>query len=150
MSLIRGVFNCVQTRRGSPEVEALPEAERPMLLLFRCPGCRQRHGPTVGSELGGGERWGFNGDYEKPVFSPSLLVWWPEYSPSAQAFSRAFHEKHGRYPTRDEDPPNAWDQKRCHSHIGCNGAQPGEIIFLSDCTHELANKTVPLQPYPSE
>lgn len=36
------------------------------------------------------------------------------------------------------------EHKRCHSFVGCNGAQPGQITFLSDCTHALAGKTVDL------
>lgn len=30
----------------------------------------------------------------------------------------------------------------CHSYV-----QDGQIQFLSDCTHELAGKTVPLEPF---
>ena len=32
----------------------------------------------------------------------------------------------------------------CHSFVGCNGAQPGEIIFLPDSTHHLAGQVRPL------
>jgi hypothetical protein len=32
-----------------------------------CPACNEHHAPIEG-------RWTFNGDYEKPTFSPSLLV----------------------------------------------------------------------------
>jgi hypothetical protein len=32
---------------------------------FICPGCKKAHAFD--------ERWDFNGDYEKPTFSPSLL-----------------------------------------------------------------------------
>ena len=32
----------------------------------------------------------------------------------------------------------------CHSFVGCNGALPGQIIFLSDCTHDLAGQVVDL------
>jgi hypothetical protein len=35
-------------------------------LLFYCPGCKQYHAFD--------DRWTFNGDYEKPTFSPSLLI----------------------------------------------------------------------------
>jgi hypothetical protein len=38
----------------------------------------------------------------------------------------------------------------CHSFIGINGAKPGEIIFLSDCTHALAGQVRPLPELPTE
>ena len=38
--------------------------------IFECPGCGMSHVFD--------ERWKFNGDYEKPTFSPSLLARWPE------------------------------------------------------------------------
>lgn len=34
--------------------------------LFYCPGCEEHHGPN--------DSWTFNGDVEKPTFSPSILV----------------------------------------------------------------------------
>lgn len=37
----------------------------------------------------------------------------------------------------------------CHSFVGCNGAQPGEIVFLSDCTHALAGQVRPLPEWAS-
>lgn len=40
--------------------------------------------------------------------------------------------------------------KTCHSFVGCNGAQPGEIVFLSDSTHALAGKVVPLPEWPDD
>lgn len=144
MSLIRGFFNCVPTWRG-PATDALLEAERPMLLLFRCPGCTEVHGPTVGAAAGGGERWTWNGSYDKPVFSPSLLVRWTTLSKEARARNDAFFKKHGRNMTDAELPYDV--NHVCHSFIGCNGAQPGQIIFLNDSTHPLAGKTVDMVPY---
>lgn len=35
-------------------------------LVFQCPGCECWHHYTV-------PRWSFNGDFDKPTFSPSLL-----------------------------------------------------------------------------
>lgn len=34
--------------------------------LYYCPGCDEHHGP--------GDSWAFNGDHERPTFSPSILV----------------------------------------------------------------------------
>jgi hypothetical protein len=68
--------------------------------------------------VAGKPHWSFNGDMERPVFGPSVLSQW------------------------DEGPDRS--HKVCHSFVGCNGAQPGQIIFLGDCTHKLAGQTVDL------
>ncbi|MGG1948958.1 hypothetical protein AB1286_29830 [Trinickia sp. NRRL B-1857] len=70
----------------------------------------------------GHPHWSFNGDFEKPVFGPSVLNTWSEWQG---------HGKPGK--------PHV-----CHSFIGCNGAQPGQIILLGDCTHGLKGQTVDL------
>lgn len=36
-----------------------------------CPGCKIHHGLTIKHPTF--KPWGFNGDYEKPTFTPSLL-----------------------------------------------------------------------------
>jgi len=42
--------------------------------LFICPGCMQTHRIPFGK--GSGPRWTFNGDVNKPTFSPSLRIRW--------------------------------------------------------------------------
>lgn len=74
-------------------------------LTYWCQGCNAAHGIRIK----GPGSWGWNGDVERPVFTPSVLTTWNE-------------------PSGD---------KRCHTFVGCNGAQPGEVIFLDDCTHAL-------------
>lgn len=37
---------------------------------------------------------------------------------------------------------------RCHTFVGCNGAQPGQIIYLGDCSHALAGQVRPLAEMP--
>lgn len=78
---------------------------------FYCPGCKMDHYVNTNPKIGA--TWTFNGDFEKPTFSPSLLVTYPN----------------GRLKNR-----------RCHSFI-----KNGMIQFLSDCSHELAGKTVELE-----
>jgi hypothetical protein len=126
MTLVRGFFNVLSPADGG---------ER---LLFRCPGCKSFHGPAIGE--GGGPRWSFNGDYERPVFSPSLLVRWHEIDAAGEKLLDA------GLPPADGVRYSGSDMV-CHSFIGCNGAQPGQIIFLGDCTHELAGKVVDLVPW---
>lgn len=61
--------------------------------------------------------WDFNGDMESPTLAPSVLVYEHKASP----------------PFRD--------QPRCHTFI-----RKGNVEFLSDCSHALAGRTVPLVP----
>ncbi len=37
-----------------------------------CPGCQELHAFAVDQPLSNGARWSFNGDIEKPTFSPSM------------------------------------------------------------------------------
>lgn len=40
--------------------------------IFKCPGCDDYHTMIVTGELH--RKWGFNGDHEKPTFTPSILA----------------------------------------------------------------------------
>lgn len=51
------------------ELEATDEERA--LLLFHCPGCKYDHWVAT---TGDRPRWTFNGDFDKPTFSPSILV----------------------------------------------------------------------------
>lgn len=92
-------------------------------LNYWCQGCESLHGIRTK----GPGAWGWNGDVEKPVFTPSVLTTTgrrvdPSYKPEP------------------DDPPEC-----CHTFVGCNGAEPGQVIFLGDCTHKLAGT---VQPFP--
>ena len=80
--------------------------------LFHCPGCGHSHAYTTHASQK--LVWTFNGDLEKPTFSPSLLNWKGQAS------------------------------KRCHLFV-----RDGKIQFLSDCFHEFAGKTLPMEPVES-
>lgn len=88
-------------------------------LIYWCQGCESAHQVIIA----GPGAWGWNGDVDRPVFTPSVLTTYP--GPDAG---------------RDGAPPAV-----CHTFVGCNGAKPGEVIFLSDCTHALAGT---VQPFP--
>jgi hypothetical protein len=90
-------------------------------LLFRCPGCDSVHGVSVGE--GQGPRWGFNSDYDRPTFTPSVLVSWSEPSDISAEFDDTSKDK----------------KMICHSFV-----TDGQIQFLGDCTHGLAGQTVDL------
>lgn len=88
-------------------------------ILFWCPGCDGAHMiRTSTPEQPGG--WSFNGDVERPTFSPSILV---TYNGSDAGVADA--------------PP-----ARCHSFV-----TEGRIQFLADCTHALAGQTVDLPDF---
>jgi hypothetical protein len=121
-------------------------------LAFWCQGCKETHIVWIEGQApaDGRPRWGWNGDVEKPVFTPSVLVWWDEPAnlgnPEALALDIA--EANRRREAGETNVKVPLASKRCHTFVGCNVAQPGEIVFLSDCTHELAGKVLPLAELP--
>lgn len=89
------------------------------MLLFQCPGCGCSHGVWTGD--GPGPRWTWNGNIERPTFTPSILVTYPA-NPNAK-----------------EDFKEWRTERRCHSFV-----TDGRIQFLGDCTYALAGQTVDL------
>lgn len=106
------------------------------LVGFMCPGCKEMHQVRVDGQ--GRPAWGFNGDFERPTFTPSVLVRTGHYVPG--------HENGPCWCTwAKENPDEADDGFKCsvwHSFV-----RDGQIQFLSDCTHALAGQTVPLKPF---
>lgn len=104
---------------------------------FKCPGCKLFHSLNVS---GTSPVWGFNGDVNKPTFTPSVLAKTGHY---------ASGHKHGDdcwctyYAENPDEPRDGFECGICHSFV-----TDGRIQFLSDCTHELANQTVELPDYP--
>ncbi len=99
------------------------------LLHFWCPGCDQVHGIRA---IGEKPLWIWNGDTERPTFSPSILVKYYRISPEGRAMI-----KRGDPPSDGDRYPGA--DMVCHSFI-----EDGRIRYLNDCTHALAGKTVDL------
>jgi hypothetical protein len=103
---------------------------------FKCPGCKDRHvihtGPDTAHPI-----WGFNGDVNKPTFTPSLLTRCGHFVPG--------HENEPCWCTFYKDSPEAAKADKafrcyiCHSII-----TDGRIQFLDDCTHLLAGQTIEL------
>lgn len=85
---------------------------------FWCPGCDQAHGVVVDAPNG----WTWDGDLERPTFTPSVLV----------------HE----HETLDDNGIRTMTP-RCHSFV-----TDGQIQFLTDSTHPLAGQTVDLPAWP--
>lgn len=64
------------------------------------------------------ERWTFNGNLDRPTFRANMLVRWTKTDPVTQLKIKDIV---------------------CHSYV-----TDGRIAFLSDCTHDMAGKTVDL------
>jgi hypothetical protein len=86
-----------------------------------CPGCDESHHvPTTGPKA-----WSFDGNLDAPTFGPSVKITW----------------RGTDYPTADH--PGIPVETVCHSII-----TGGRIQFCGDCTHALANQTVPMVVFP--
>jgi hypothetical protein len=94
----------------------LYETEGKLNWSFYCPGCKCHHGISTIEP----HAWSFNGDIDRPTFSPSLRV---QSGPKCDPIT------HLRIPGEPDQV--------CHSFI-----KNGMIQFLGDCTHELAGQTV--------
>ena len=94
---------------------------------FWCPACKCSHGFKT---TGGEPRWTFNSDFDKPTIRASILV----------KHSRAItNEEHKRLMGGEElDIPRI----TCHLFI-----TDGKIEYCTDCTHDLAGKTVDMVPF---
>lgn len=83
-------------------------------VMIDCPGCGALHCFSIDKPNGMGSQWSWNGDIEKPTFSPSILV-------------RCDYTTVGKL------------DDICHSFVS-----DGKMQFLADCTHSLAGQTVEL------
>jgi len=100
-------------------------------VAFMCPGCRELHQINVGQDTR--PRWGFNGNYERPTFTPSILV----------GGHQTARDKKGEWNGEwVRDAAGKPIPRVCHSFV-----TDGQIQFLGDCTHALVGQTVPLQPF---
>lgn len=102
------------------------------MLLFYCPGCKRYHG--IYTDKDRPVHWDFNGNFEKPTFSPSILVKEGHYIDGHKGECWCDYNK--KHP--DDKAP--YSCGICHSFV-----RDGKIQFLSDCTHELAGKIVDME-----
>lgn len=111
------------------------------LLLFWCPGCDGAHGiPVTGridpSQWVAKARWTWNGDIDKPTFTPSILV-------SGVEMTEAGAADHAAWVAAGCPPRNgkAFESRNtvCHSYV-----TDGRIAFCGDSTHALVGQTVDL------
>jgi len=100
-------------------------------ILFHCPGCDESHVISVNST--GRPNWTYNGDPEKPTFTPSIKV-------TGMQCEIVDHQWNGEWKRDEQGNPIPGC---CHSFI-----TDGNIQFLDDCTHPLKDQTVPLPDIP--
>jgi hypothetical protein len=111
-----------------PRVDVRPCTDGATYAWFGCPGCGENHAPAVARKPESvGPTWGWNGDVERPTFTPSILV---------RATVRLTDDEHDRLMRGQPVEPRPLI---CHSFV-----RDGRIQFLSDCTHALAGQTVDL------
>lgn len=104
-------------------------------VAFWCPGCKESHHIKVKADGLSGPIWGFNGDYDAPTFTPSILVRSGHYLPEHKS-PECWCTYNAKHP---EEPP-VFECSVCHSFV-----TDGKIQFLSDSTHVLAGHTVALE-----
>jgi hypothetical protein len=126
-------------------IEARHAHERSLGIV--CPGCREVHYLRIeqdGTHEKPLPQWSWNGDVDAPVFTPSFLVQGCRYPKGAQP-GDADDLEWDRLQQQGADAMFASRfGTRCHLFIGCNGAQPGMIVFLNDCRHDMRGKVAPL------
>lgn len=122
--------------RLSPILRSLDRASR-KTLIFWCPGCDSSHSVPVERD-GDKPSWTWDGSVEAPTFSPSLLIRSGHYVPSGPAGEACCYCKRNAE-KRAAGEEVYFECGVCHSFV-----EAGMIRFLSDCTHALAGRTVPL------
>ncbi|PFG17179.1 hypothetical protein ATK74_1742 [Propionicimonas paludicola] len=97
-------------------------------LHMWCPGCDDLHQIVYERTDRPGDVWQWGGSLDAPTISPSLLVHGHQW-----AEGESFHK-----PNHQVAPGEA---TTCHSFI-----KAGQWQFLTDSTHNLAGRTVPMVP----
>lgn len=103
-------------------------------FMFFCPGCKCGHGVWTTKKNTVNAVWTFNGNMEKPTFTPSLKITQTTHSPPVTPENM------------DQWKVSPWPQTEityvCHSVI-----TDGVINFCGDCSHELAGKSIPMEAF---
>ena len=108
------------------------------VLRFWCPGCKASHAVNHGAA----DRWTWNGSYDKPTFSPSVLVRSGHYCSHWNPDDNCWCKYNAECVAAGEQP-SSFNCTVCHSFV-----TDGRIQFLTDSTHELAGQTVDLPDWP--
>lgn len=93
--------------------------------MIECPACGNGHLFD--------KRWTFNGDVDRPTFTPSMLIKTGHYA--AGHSGPCWCDYNREHPNE----PSKFECGICHSIV-----TDGKIAFCSDSTHKLAGQTVDL------
>ena len=115
----------------------LSELSEDSCFSFWCPGCKLTHSVRVLTD----RSWWWNGSFDKPTFTPSILETSGHYAYGFSTNENCWCNYKERYPNRP-DVPESFRCFKCHCIV-----TDGKIHFLSDCAHELANTVVDMVPY---
>ena len=125
---MRGLRRYVVMPPGTTDAASVPDADKGESYWFWCNGCDTHHRYTTKLAKGeSGPVWQFSGTIERPTLTPSLLCRWPDHRQCMPPD-----------PCRKPDCPGK--PNVCHLYV-----TDGEVRYLSDCTHALAGKTVPIE-----
>lgn len=120
---------------SSPTPTKLHTVENnPGMLMFQCPGCKCSHAIYTGEWKHPGPKWGWNGSFDRPTFTPSILVKSTEFTEKGREQYRLWMEESVPLPEQIDSRPTV-----CHSYV-----DDGKIQFLNDSTHSLAGQTIEL------
>jgi hypothetical protein len=118
-------------------------------FMIFCPGCKCGHlfhiPPHKNSS---GASWSFNGNLERPTFTPSMLVrseWDSHENLTEDDYTPWVDEGNGTRgrKIKPESMHNLVHHKEvCHSFV-----RDGQMQFLCDCTHALRGMTVTLEDF---
>jgi hypothetical protein len=113
-------------------------------VYFHCPGCNCEHGIWTekwvkdkddnGNPIYG-PVWNFNGDMDKPTFSPSILIRWVDIPGDHLPVG-----EDGKFILQEDERVKGAKDMVCHSFV-----RDGKIEFLGDCTHKLAGQTIEME-----
>jgi hypothetical protein len=103
-------------------------------VKFRGPGCGDFKVIPTGP-ASQGPKWGFNGDFERPTLTPSILQRTGHYATHHKPGDECWCTYNAEHPDELAD----FKCEVCHSFV-----TDGRIQFLGDCTHALAGQTVHL------
>lgn len=71
------------------KLQPITRNEKVVAYAFYCPGCKGAHSFNVhGDRSGDGPKWDFDGNLEKPTFTPSLIVFYEPKVAKCHLFMR--------------------------------------------------------------
>lgn len=123
-------------------MKIMPVSNVPGQFIFWCPGCQEHHGVWTDPEHPNkitGSKWTFDGNMERPTFSPSILTTGRKMTDRGQAEYDACWST-GEYVSPGPGTEFEARDTRCHLHI-----VNGQIHYCDDCDHALAGKAVPME-----